>query len=470
MLTKNCFGKMERVEAFFIGLNNFIWGPPLLVLLTFCGVYYTLMLRGVQFRYFIKAFYLSFKKHAKHEKGDLSFFEALMTMLAGTIGIGSIAGVATALTIGGVGALFWMWVAAFLGMATKYSESVLAIKYRKVDSSGNISGGPMYYIERGTGKKWLARTFSMLAIFTTLFGIGNMIQSNSVALALTELVDLNPLYSGILLSILIAISLFGGIKYLGKISAVLVPAMALFYILGGLTIILIHANKIPEAFAWIVKSAFNGQAATGGFLGATIMQSIQMGLSRGVFSSEAGLGSSPIIAAAAKTSSGPKQGLSAMLSVFITTSIVCSITGLVIVLTGSHGALDPNGDPLNGSALVIHAFNSTLPFGGLIVTIALIPFAFSTMISWAYLGEKCMEYLFGIRSVLFYRILYISLVIPGALLSLNFMWTVANLLNGLMAFPNLIVLLSLSSVVIEESKSLPSLFTKKIKEEKVSSF
>ncbi len=387
-------------------------------------------------------------------------------MLAATIGIGSIAGVATALTIGGVGALFWMWVAAGFGMITKYAESVLAIKYRTVDANGNMSGGPMRYIEKGTGKKWLAKTFAILATLTTLLGIGNMIQSNSVALALTELIDLNPIYTGISLTVIVAISLFGGIKYLGKISAYLVPAMALFYILGGLFIISVHMKQIPMAFVWIFKSAFSGQAAAGGFLGATIMQAIQMGISRGVFSSEAGLGSSPVIAAAAKTNSGPKQGLSAMYSVFITTGIVCSITGLVIVLTGSLGAFDSNGMLLDGAALVIYAFDQTLPFGGLIVTIALIPFAFSTMMSWAYLGEKCMEYLFGIRSILYYRLLYISLVIPGALLSLNLMWTIANVLNGLMAFPNLIVLFMLSSVVIEETKHIPALFPKKLKAKK----
>lgn len=452
---------MHFLENFLISFNDLLWGPPLLILILFVGLLYTFLLKGVQFRHFVTSHKLTFQKEDTRQKGDISNFQTIMAMLAATIGTGSITGVATALTIGGVGSLFWMWVAAAIGMVIKYTESVLAIKYRIVDESGNMSGGPMHYIERGMGKKWLAVIFSILAILTTFLGIGNMIQSNSVAQALYSLVEIKPLYSGILLAILVAISLYGGVKYLGKISAFLVPIMAIFYIGGGLCILIYHADRLPEAFSLIVKSAFSGQAATGGFVGAGIMQAMQMGLSRGIFSSEAGLGSSPVIAAAARTNSPARQGLSSMCSVFITTGIVCSISGLVIVLTNSLGALDTHGSLIDGSALVLFAFDSVIPYGGLIVTIALVPFAFSTMMSWAYLGEKCMHYLFGERSIKYYRVLYIALVIPGALLGLKLMWTVANLMNGLMAIPNLIALIYLAPVVLQESKSIATIISKK---------
>lgn len=453
---------MINLEFILQKANDFVWGPPLLFLLTLVGLLYTIRLKGLQFRYFFTAHKLAFSKDSSCKaKGDLSNFQTLMTMLAGTIGIGSITGIATALTIGGVGSLFWMWVAAAFGMATKYAESVLAIRFRITDKNGSMSGGPMYYIEKGFGKKWLACVFAFLAIMTALFGMGNMIQSNSVAMALIELVDLNPLYTGLSLAVLMAFSLFGGIKYLGKVSAILVPAMALFYIVGGLVIVFYHVTSIPSAFVYIFKSAFGFSSAAGGFAGAGVMYAIQMGISRGVFSSEAGLGSSPIVAAAAKTNSAAKQGLSSMCSVFITTGIVCTITGLVIVLTGSLGALDKQGALLDGSALVMHAFDRVIPYGGLFVTIAIIPFAFSTMMSWAYFGEKCTSYLFGTKSIIYYRIVYIILVVPGAMCSLHAMWNLANLLNGLMAFPNLIVLFCLGSIVVEETKTLPLILPQK---------
>jgi len=449
-------------------VNDMIWGLPLLLLLSVVGVYLTIRLRGIQFRRFWYAHKLAFTKCDGKGEGDISHFQALMTALAGTIGIGSITGVATAIAIGGVGSIFWMWIAAGLGMATKYAEGVLAIKYRSVDAQGAMSGGPMYYIEKGLGKKWLGVLFAVFGVFTAI-GTGNMVQSNAVALACKELFHLNPLYTGIILMVIVAGTLFGGIKSIGKFSSYIVPAMALFYIGGGLMIIGMKMDLIPAAFVAIFKAGLSGQAATGGFIGATIMQAIQLGVSRGVFSSEAGLGTSPIAAAAARSDVPSRQALVSMCSVFLTTGIVCTITALAIVLTGVLGQVDAAGKVLNGNSLVLRAFDSVLPGGGIIVTIALIPFAFSTTVGWAYYGEKCLEYLFGPRSTKYYRVIYTLLVVPGALLSLDMVWGIANILNGLMAFPNLIGLLLLGGVVAKETKSFDNLFFEERKRKKAAS-
>lgn len=442
---------MSKAEAILSKIDSLVWGPPLLILLVVVGLYLTIRLKGVQFQYLWYAHKLAFTKQEEDgSEGDISHFQALMTALAGTIGIGSITGVATAIVIGGVGSLFWMWIAAGFGMATKYAEAVLAVKYRVADSKGGMSGGPMYYLEKGAKLKWLAVMFAVLGGITAL-GTGNMIQSNSVALALKELINLDPLYTGLALMVLTGLALFGGIKSIGKLSSILVPAMAVFYIVGGLAIILMRVELVPQALMQVVKAGLSGQAAAGGFVGATIMQAISMGVSRGVFSSEAGLGSSPIAAAAAKTDMPARQALVSMCSVFITTGVVCTITALVITLTGVLGGLDAHGNPLDGSSLVLKAFNAFIPGGSLIVTIALIPFAFSTTVGWAYYGEKCVEYLFGIRSTKYYRLLYTLLVVPGAMLSLNMIWSIANIMNGLMAFPNLIGLFCLAGVVAKET-------------------
>lgn len=454
----------QRLDA----INNFIWGPPLLILLTVVGVYLTIRLRGIQFRYFWYAHKLAFSKDDGKSEGDISHFQALMTALAATIGIGSITGVATAIATGGIGSIFWMWVAAGLGMATKYAEGVLAVKYRIVDGRKQMCGGPMYYIEKGMKQKWLGCVFAVFGILTAI-GTGNMVQSNSVALACKELFHLDPFYTGLFLVVIIGFSLLGGIKSIGKMASILIPAMALFYMIGGLFIIFLRIEHVPHAMASIVKTAFTGQAAVGGFLGATIMQAIQMGVSRGVFSSEAGLGSSPIAAAAAKTDVPSRQALVSMCSVFITTGVVCTITALTIVLTGVLGQTDATGKVLDGSSLVLRAFNSVIPGGGIIVTIALIPFAFSTTIGWAYYGEKCLEYLFGLKSTIYYRILYILLVLPGAMLSLDMVWSIANILNGLMAFPNLIGLLCLGGIVSAETKVFEKILSKERKQQKAAS-
>lgn len=442
---------MTEILRYMERVNDWVWGPPLLVLMIVVGLYLTIQTKGVQFRYLVYAHKLAFTRHDDNAQGDISHFQSLMTALAATIGIGSIAGVATAIAAGGLGALFWMWIAAIFGMATKYGEAILAVRYRIKDEKGEMCGGPMYYLEKGLKNKFLATAFAVLGACTAI-GTGNMVQANSVSGAFTELMGLNPWWVGLGLMFFTGIALIGGIKSIGKIVGYLVPAMAIFYIVGGLIVIILKIHLVPHAFAVIFRSAFTGQAATGGFLGSTIMLAIQMGVSRGVFSSEAGLGSSPIAAAAAKTDAPGRQALVSMSSVFITTGIVCTITGLAIAITGVLGEKGSSGEILNGSALALAAFDKVLPKGGVIVTIALIPFAYSTILGWAYYGEKCVEYLGGIHTVKFYRVIFSLVVLPGALLNLEFVWSLANILNGLMAIPNLIGLFLLARVIGKETQ------------------
>jgi AGCS family alanine or glycine:cation symporter len=456
---------MTALEPIIEKLNDIIWGPPLLILFVLVGLYLTLRTRGLQFQYLFYAHKLAFSRHNDEAQGDISHFQALMTALAATIGIGSITGVATAIALGGIGSLVWMWGAALLGMATKYGEAILAIKYRVTDEGGEMCGGPMYYIEKGLKWKWLAVIFAAFGA-TTAIGTGNMVQSNSVALALQDLLNINPVWSGIGLVIIVGIALIGGIKSIGKVAGILVPAMAIFYIVGGLAIILIKIEAVPAAFGLIFRSAVNGQAAVGGFVGASVMMAIQMGVSRGVFSSEAGLGSSPIAAAAAKTDTPGRQALISMCSVFITTGIVCTITALVIAVSGVLGEVGPDGKMLDGSAMALRAFDNMIPYGGLIVTIALIPFAYSTILGWAYYGEKCIEYLFGYPVTKAYRVVYTLLVFPGAVLGLRLIWGFANMMNGLMAFPNLIALFALAGVISKETHFFRHLLKKEKLEKK----
>lgn len=455
---------MEEIQKILNTLNDLIWGLPLLALLVIVGVFLTIRTKGLQFRYLYYAHKLAFTRHDDSAQGDISHFQALMTSLAATIGIGSITGVATALAIGGMGALVWMWLAALFGMATKYGEAILAIKYRVTDESGEMCGGPMYYIEKGMHTKWLAVLFAVFAGITA-FGTGNMVQANSVALAVSDLFNIHPLWTGLVLMIAVGIALLGGIKSIGKVSAIIVPTMAIFYIVGGLGIIIYKITDIPAAFAMIFRSAFHGHAAIGGFAGASVMTAIQLGISRGVFSGEAGLGSSPIAAAAAKTDTPGRQALVSMCSVFITTGIVCTITGLVIAVSGVFGNVNMEGKLLDGSALALRAFDQIIPYGGLIVTIALIPFAYSTILGWAYYGEKCIEYLFGYKATKPYRIIFTLFVFLGAAVSLELAWGFANIMNGLMAFPNLIALFALSGVIAKETHFFEHLL-KKEKEKK----
>ena len=441
---------MDSAVAVIEKINNIVWGPPLLILMIVVGVLLTVRLRGIQMRHLVYAHKLAFMRDDGKADGDISHFEALMTALAATIGIGSITGVATAIAIGGLGSLFWMWVAAFFGMATKYAEAILAIKYREVDSNGSMCGGPMYYLEKGLNAKWLGVIFAILGSLTA-FGIGNMVQANSVADALSETISLSPYITGIFLVAISAFPLLGGIKSIGKVVGVLVPVMALFYLCISLIVVCINFREVPHAFWLIFSTAFTGQAATGGFVGSSILIAIQMGVSRGVFSSEAGLGSSSIAAAAAKTDAPGRQALVSMSSVFITTGIVCTLTGLVIGTTGVLGNFGSDGKVLDGATLAISAFNSVLPYGGMMVTLAIIPFAYSTILGWAYYGEKTMEYLFGVKAIAPYRIIFLAFTFFGCILNLQVVWGFSNIMNGLMAFPNLIGLLLLSGVVSRET-------------------
>jgi AGCS family alanine or glycine:cation symporter len=438
---------MNKIQNIIEAINNIVWGPPLLIFIIAVGVLLTYRLKGIQIRHLIYAHKLAFTRTDSKAEGDISHFEALMTALAATIGIGSITGVATAIAIGGLGSLFWMWVAAFFGMATKYAEAILAIKYREIDGNGQMCGGPMYYLDKGLNAKWLGVIFAVLAVIAS-FGTGNMVQANSVANAMKETFSISPSITGLVLVCISALPLIGGIKSIGKVVGVLVPAMALFYFCISMVVVLVNYAQIPHAFAMIFKTAFTGQAATGGFVGSSIMLAIQLGISRGVFSSEAGLGSSPIAAAAAQTDSPGRQALVSMSSVFITTGIVCTLTGLAIA---TSGVLDRVSSSVDGSDLALAAFESSIPYGGLMVTLAIIPFAYSTILGWAYYGEKSMEYLFGLKSILYYRIFFLAFIFVGAVLNLQIVWGFSNIMNGLMAFPNLIGLVFLSGVVARET-------------------
>tara|TARA_B100001121_G_scaffold79952_1_gene70878 strand:- start:370 stop:1611 length:1242 start_codon:yes stop_codon:yes gene_type:complete len=389
-----------------------------------------------------------FKKEDK-ESGDISSFESLMTALSATVGTGNIAGVATAIFLGGPGAIFWMWITAIFGMATKYAEAFLAIKYREKNQNDEYVGGPMYYIKNGLSQK-----FSYLAYFFALFGmiaafgIGNGVQSNSVAQVVTNEFEINKLTVGIVIAFLVTLVILGGIKSIGKTASKLVPIMSLIYIIGGLYIIVIHYNQIPTIFFMIIESAFTGTAASGGFAGATIWMAIRFGVSRGVFSNEAGLGSSPIAHAAARTNSPIKQGSVSMLEPLIDTIIVCSITAFVILLSQSWLS------GVNGAALTSDAYEQGLPlFGKYIVIFGLVLFAFSTIIGWSYYGEKCAEFIFGNRIIIPYRIFWIIIIPVGAVTELNLVWLIADIMNALMALPNLIALVLLSPIVFKETRA-----------------
>jgi len=427
-----------------------LWGKVLIFLLVLLGLFLTIRLKGMQFRYLIYSLKLAFFRKDDKAQGDVSHFQALMTALAATLGIGSIAGVATAVVAGGMGAIFWMWVIALLGMVTRFSESLLAIKYRIRDRRQEMCGGPMYYIERGLGWKWLASAFAFFGALSAFAG-GNMTQSNSIAYALYDLLLFPHLWTGIVLTALTALVLLGGIKSIGKVCAYLVPFMALFYFLGGILILGASLPKLPAVFWHIFRTAFTGQAAVGGFLGSTVMTAIQLGVARGISSNEAGLGSAPIAAAAAKTDVPGRQALISMSGVFISTIIMCTLTGLVIGVTDVLGSYDSRGFLLNGSPLVMQAFRSLFPGSEIIVAVGLILFGYSTIVGWAYYGEKCIEYLAGERSIRFYRLLFCGFVLLGALLRMEIVWPLVDILNGLMALPNLVALFFLSRVITIES-------------------
>jgi AGCS family alanine or glycine:cation symporter len=439
---------MEWLKDFISMINGVVWGWPMLILILGTGLYLTVGLKVLPLRHIGYGFKMLWKgRHAEGE-GDISPFNALMTSLSATVGTGNIAGVATAIFFGGPGALFWMWCTALVGMATKFSEAVLAVHYREQDEAGNHIGGPMFYIRNGLGKNWawLGATFAVFGAIAG-FGIGNTIQANSVADALQSSFSIPPVFTGIGLAIIVGLVLFGGIQRIARVANKLVPFMAVAYVLAGLIVIFMNIGELPAAFALILKQAFTPTAAAGGFAGAAVWAAIRYGVARGIFSNEAGLGSAPIAHAAAQTDNPVRQGTVAMLGTFLDTIVICTITGLVIVMTGAW----TSGE--NGASLTTHAFELALPnVGGYIVTLGLALFAFTTILGWSYYGEKCVEYLFGIRSIAWYRLLWVLAVFIGADLQLKFIWLVADTLNALMAIPNLIALVLLSPVVFKLSR------------------
>ncbi len=461
---------METVNDILGTLSKWIWGAPMLILLVGTGVFLTARLRVLQVHKLPHALVLAFRKQHDDQPGDISRFQALMTALAATIGTGNVIGVAAAIALGGPGALFWMWITAFFGMATKYAEAILAVKYRVTDEKGEMCGGPMYYIERGLGQKWLAVLFAVFGACAA-FGIGNMFQANAVAGSLDSTLGLSERLAdwmagtgvatdlvspemgarglvGIGLAALTALVILGGIKRIGRITAWVVPVMAVVYILGCLVILSRYAHAIPGAVALVLRGAFTGTAASGGFAGAAINMVIRQGVARGVFSNESGLGSAPIAAAAAKTRVPAQQALVSMTGTFIDTIIVCSLTGLVLIVTGAWQS------GVDKVAMTQTAFDAGLPGGGggFIVSFGVIFFAYSTILGWAYYGEKCLEYLAGRKSVLAYRWLWVIAVAIGSTVKLDLVLNFADVMNGLMAFPNLVGLLGLSGVVVAETR------------------
>lgn len=439
---------MQNLQSMMETLSGWVWGPYMLVLIVGTGVFLTFRLLFWQFRMLPLAFKQVFCKHDKVQKepGDISHFASLMTALSATIGTGNIAGVATACVLGGPGAVFWMWMTALFGMATKYGEGVLAVKYRIKNEKGQMSGGPMYYIERGLKWKWLAIIFAFFGTVAS-FGIGSSVQSNTVALAVENSLGVETWITGVVITVFSALVILGGISSISKASSVIVPIMAILYVTGGLIIILNNLHLVVPALELIFRDAFTGEAVAGGAIGAVI----RYGVARGVFSNEAGMGSAPIAAAAAKTDHPARQGLVSMTGTFIDTIIVCSITGIVLVMGFIMAGNSFGG--ATGAVLTTQVFDQLLPgFGGWVVTFGIIFFAYSTILGWSYYGEKCCTYLFGEKYVLIYRLIYIASVFIGTIATLDLVWLFADTFNGLMAVPNLIALLLLSGVIAKESK------------------
>lgn len=419
--------------------SDWIWGPPLLILLVGTHLFLTFRLRFIQ-RYLGKAIRLSLQRTTEGT-GDISHFGALTTALAATIGTGNIVGVATAVAAGGPGAVLWMWLTGVFGIATKYAEAVLSVHYRIKTPKGEMAGGPMYVLEKGMNCRWLGILF---AFFTAIaaFGIGNMVQANSIAQMVGETFHISPWISGSLMTVFTALVILGGIRSIARVCERLVPFMAIFYVLGCLWILILHADKIPETFRLIFSSALTGQAAIGGFMGAGMKEAIRYGVARGLFSNESGLGSAPIVAAAAQTKNPVRQALVSSTGTFWDTVVVCAITGLVVVGSGDWAA------GLKGAALTKSAFSHIPYVGPLILTVGLLTFVFSTILGWSYYGEKAAEYLLGTRAIKPYRYLWVAAVMVGSVATLPMVWAFADIANGLMAIPNLISLIALSGVAV----------------------
>ncbi|MFM4804909.1 alanine/glycine:cation symporter family protein [Aeromonas bivalvium] len=441
---------MSSIQSALAAIDSFVWGPPLLILLVGTGVYLTFRLGLLQLVRLPLALKLVFgRDQGQGKQGDVSSFAALCTALSATIGTGNIVGVATAIKLGGPGALFWMWMAALFGMATKYAECLLAVKYRQTDANGQMAGGPMYYLEKGLGSRPLARLFALFGIGVAFFGIGTFPQVNAISDAMSLSFSVPREATAVVLTLAVALVTLGGIRSISSVASKVVPFMAIFYILACAGVLVNNAGALPEAVMLVINSAFTGHAATGGFVGAGIMLAIQSGVARGVFSNESGLGSAPIAAAAAKTNSCVEQGLVSMTGTFFDTLIICTMTGLTLVVTGAWSG------ELSGAAMTSAAFAQGLDarIGQYLVSIGLLFFAFTTILGWNYYGERCTEYLFGVKGIKPYRLVYLALVASGAFLHLDLIWLLADIVNGLMAVPNLIGLIGLRHVVIAETRA-----------------
>lgn len=435
-------------------INGFLWGPITIILLVGTGIFISFFLKLIQFRYFTYAWKLiSGKFDNPDDEGEVTHFQALSTALSATIGTGNIAGVGTAIALGGPGAIFWMWITAVFGMGLKYAECVLSLNFRVVHENGTTGGGPMYYLDHGLKQKWLGIAFALFAAVAA-FGIGNMVQANSVAEPMLDTFGVPKWLTGIVIAVLCFMVIVGGVKRIGVFASKIVPLMAVFYVVGALIVIFSFIDKVPAAFAAIFQDAFTGTAATGGFVGAGLAQAIRFGVARGVFSNEAGLGSAPIAHGAAKTKEPVREGLVAMLGPFIDTLVICTMTGLVIILTGAYILTDADGAGLTGAVLTKTAFGNGMPFSGgeYVVTIGIIFFAFSTVIGWSYYGDRCIDYLFGEKAVIPYRIVYCLIIPIGATVKLSYVWTISDIFNALMAWPNLVGLILLSPIVVRLTK------------------
>lgn len=430
------------MSDFLNSVSGVVWGPLMLALILGVGALLTLRTKFISLRKIPYAFAQLVQGRRAVGQGSIAPFNALMLSLSATIGTGNIVGVATAIGLGGPGALFWMWCSALLGMATKYGEAVCAVNFREKSETGEFVGGPMYYIKNGLGPKWMPLAIAF-AVFGAIagFGIGNTVQANSVADALQNSFGMPRLATAVVLAILVALVLLGGVRRIAEVAKHLVPFMAITYLAAGLLVIFLNLSALPEAVSLVLSSAFTPTAAQGGFAGAAIALAIQMGVARGVFSNEAGLGSAPMAHAAAATDNPVRQGTVAMLGTFIDTIIICSITGLAIVVTGVW-----SGDA-KGAAMSQAAFSSSLPFGDKIVSLSLVIFAFTTILGWSYYGERCVEFLLGKGSIKPFRLLWVVAIFAGVFGSLKMVWIIADIMNGLMAIPNLIALIMLSGLI-----------------------